>query len=364
MIRRVIFSVFLLACLSVFADREADYGRLKELLETTGLQIEANTDTVVSFKGYTVRIKEENGDIEHIGLDLFKPEWKEMMDGALLDYIERDLLMQLATDRPGEDSMIVFKVGSLGDLKGVDSNNTFNITTMDSSVLWVDWTLKNGKHVLINVPVSYDLLRGKSRSEIEEAFISQLKKTNSRKKPDIKIEPAALQPYAETEYVLPGPYYINEHITRNMYLASDLNPDFLWDVNHPLESVSNLFICGAGKNDAEVDLTVMKHEYGDKEEVVTNIGNLMAVAEKEGCVPYWGVESYENGKLTGSLFLYNPGQGYDHVLKIECVPEELIAGDGNIIAKAYLYIPSNNVSNLNQPYRVKTEDEKIKYWEN
>ncbi|MCH5229603.1 MAG: hypothetical protein J1F12_06370 [Muribaculaceae bacterium] len=363
MSRTLIFSILLFACLSVSADRKADYNNLGEILQRNGLQIQENMDTVVDYKGYPVRIISKQGNIEHIGLNLFNPEWKNVIDKDLLNYIERDLLMQVATEKYGEDSLIEFKLGSLSDLKRIDSNKPCNITTMDASLLSIDWTTDNGKPILISAPVSYEILRGATRAEIETDFLSQLKKSNFHRNVDIEIDRNSLQPYGETEYIVPGGYYINDKITRNLYLNSD-GESFIWDSRYPLESLSNLFIGGAGNSDAEVDLTVMKHEYGEKEQIQTGIENLLAVAEVDGCIPYWGLESYENGKLTGTVFLYNPGQGYDHILKIECLPEEIIAGNGKMKAKAYLYVPSNNVSNLNEPYRVKTEDEKIKYWDN
>lgn len=363
MIKTLFISVFFLSCLSVYADRQADYCKLREVLQHSGIQIKENTDTVSVYKGYPVRIRQEKDSIIHIGLNLFDPDLKNVINKDLLEYIERDLLMQLASLRTDEDSMIDFKLGSLSDMIKIEPGSECYITSADSSLLSVDWALENGKHILIWVPISYDLLMGGTRSEIENAFISQLKKSNARRNVKIDIDPISLQPYRETGYILPGAFYINGDITRNIYLNSDRENSFIWDPEYPVESISNLFICGAGEGNPDVDLTIMKHDYGEQEKIKTGIENLIALAEIEGCLPFWGLESYEDGKITGSLFLYNPGQGYDHVVKIECVPEEIIRGEGHINARAYLYVPSNNVSNLNEPYRIKSEDEKIKYWE-
>lgn len=364
MIKTLFISVCLMTCLSVYADRQADYSKLRDILRYEGLQIKGNTDTVSRYKGYQIKIKGEKDSIIHIGLNLFNPDLSNMIDKDLLEYIERNLLLEIAGEHSEDDSMIEFRVGRLADLVNINPNSECNITSIDSSLLAVEWTLDNGKHILMTVPISYDILRGGTRSEIESAFISKLKNSNSHRNVDIQIDPAGLKPYGETGYISPGSYYINNNITRNVYLNSDSGSSFTWDSKHPLESLSNLFICGAGEWNPPVELTIMKNAYGEKEQLRTNIDNVIAVAEIEGCLPFWGLESYENGKAIGSLFLYNPGQGYDHVLKIECEPEKIILGEGCLNAKAYLYIPSNNVSNLNEPYRVKTEDEKIKYREN
>ena len=362
MTRTLIYSVFLTACLSVFADRKADYISIKDILHQSGIQIKENTDTVVAYKGYQVRIIQEEGSIKHLGLNLFNHEWKHAVNEDLLNFIERDLLLQIISEEKKNDSFIVFNLGSLAEIKKITSETPCEISIQDGSLLWLDWALDEDNHLLVSAPISYDLILGGTRSEIEKAFISRLKQSKSRKIVDQDITPGDLKPYGESEYVLPGETYINQQITRNKYLYSDKKPELIWDASHPVESLSNMFIYGVGKVDTPLSLTIVKHDYGDQEQVETNVESILAQAEKDGCQVFWGLESFENGIIKGSLFLYNPVQGYDHVLKIECVPEEIIEGNGKIIAKAYLYVPSNNVINLNEPYRVKSEDEKIKYW--
>lgn len=363
MIRTLILSVFLSTFLSVIADRKEEYNRIREFLLQNNIRIEENKDTIVDWNGYSIKIIQGKDSISHFGLDLFNPELKQVLYNGLLDFIERDLLLQTISEKDRDDSVILFRVGDLSDLKQINSDTPCDISTVDSSLLLLDWTTKDGRHILISTPISYDLILGGSRTEIENAFISKVKQSNAHRNIDIEIDPKYLQPYRESEYILPGENYINENITRNIYLSSDKDSSLIWNNAYPLESISNLFICGASEGNIDVDLTVIKHDYGESEQLITNIENLIAVAEIEGCVPYWGLESFENGKITGSLFLFNPELMYDHVLRIECIPEEIMAGEGAIVAKAYLYIPTNNVRNLNEPYRVKTEDEKINYRE-
>ena len=362
--RRSLFVVVLMLLgITAVADKTSDYSKIKGVLSHNGLQISENTDTVVTFKGYPIRIIQENDSILHAGLNLFSSEVKEMIDEELLGFIERDLLLQVISS-PGESqSFVEFKIGNLTDMKRIDCSTPFNISNMEGNLLSVEWRPQEGKTVLVYAPISYEILRGMTRGEVEQDFISRLKKSNLRRNVSTEFDPSALQRYGDREYFLPGSHYINENITGNIYLYSDGAPSLIWDVEHPSESISNLFISSVGKEDSELDLTVIKHEYGEKEEIKTTVENFMAVAANEGCIPFWGIESLNDGKLTGSLFLYNEREGYDHVLKIECLPEEIIEGRGSISANAYLYIPSNNVRTINEPYRIKSEDEKIRYWE-
>ena len=164
--------------------------------------------------------------------------------------------------------------------------------------------------------------------------------------------------------MVPGPQYLDRKIARNIYLSSADVSDIIWNSSKPVESISNLFSYGIKKSNPGLDLTILKHEYGEQEHLKTSVESLLVVAEEEGCTPFWGVENFDGKKLTGSLFLYNPQQGYDHVVKIECNPTEIIDGTGEIKARAYLYVPTNNVKSLDEPYRTKSEDEKIKYMDN
>lgn len=173
------------------------------------------------------------------------------------------------------------------------------------------------------------------------------------------------EPYDDDKYIIPGSSYQNKNITRNIYLTTDsvINP--IWDSKFPLESIANLFICpNEIYRDIELNVTVLKHEYGEKENFIVALDTFLAYCEEEGCVPFWGVEKFHGGKIEGALFLYNQGQGYDHVLKIDCDPKAVIENNGSISARVSLFVPTNNVNNLFQPYIKKSDKEKIHYDKN
>ena len=133
----------------------------------------------------------------------------------------------------------------------------------------------------------------------------------------------------------------------------------------PMFGVANLFICPSELyGNQKLNVTVLKHKYGEKETFTITVDQLLAYAEKTGCLPFWGMERFEDGRLEGSLFLYNRIQGYDHVFKVVCTPADVIGGAGEIEARASLFVPTNNVQNLYAPYQKKAEDKKIRYEKN
>ena len=156
-----------------------------------------------------------------------------------------------------------------------------------------------------------------------------------------------LVPYGKELYILPRETYLNNEINRSLYFSSTIDSSLIYDKAFPVESISNLFIYPLDeKGIINIDISISKHDYGKMEYFRTGLENFLALCEKEGCVPYWGLENYDGKFLTGSLFLNNWKQGYNHVLKITCNPEEVISGEDTINAKASLFIPTNNINSL------------------
>lgn len=199
------------------------------------------------------------------------------------------------------------------------------------------------------------------RSEAEERFISELRSRPHSIVTDAHIDTDTLVPLGTDMYVLPGDTYLHPGITSTAYVrAADARP--VWDSEKPCESIANLFILTPMEGGSvPMEITVMLHEYGARDTVKTDVATFMAMCRAHGCKPYWGVEKWADGTLEGSLFLYNAAGSYDHTLKITCRPDEVIAGRDTVRARAGLFIPTGNVHNLTEPYRTKTDNEKIRY---
>lgn len=360
--RPVIVFLCVLCGLASFADRHAKIKTLYEKLHLENIHLGKDCDTVVTVDDYSIRIIKNNDYIAHVGLHLFEDEFKSQWDQITLNTIETELLSMITgVDNEGNGVVEVTK-GRLSDFKRINGMSKCNISNFDGMILTIEWESSEGRQVKVYFPMNYDTIYGGSRAEIENSFISRIKKKDSQRKTEPEVSASQLEPYGDFFYILPGSNYLDKNITRNIYFSSDHDPEILWDAKFPLESINNLFVSHSPySKDIEMDLTIMKHDYGEKELLRTSLERVLAVAENDGCVSYWGVEEYDGKKLKGCLFLYNQRHGYDHVLQIECEPEDVIKGEGGIRAKASLFIPNNNVRTLFEPYRVKTDDEKIKY---
>ncbi len=318
-------------------------------------------DTVMDVEGYAVRVIKDGGKMRHIGLNLFKPELKRMSDKGLMDFIELSLFAKGRNIEIGNSNLLKISKGKIADFKMLTPDSICNITHTDAKKLTVEWNLE-GRQVAITLPTFYDTAKDGSRTEIEQDFIARIKDGLGERAEFDKINPEDLEAYGEEIFILPGGSYMNKNINRHIYLADteELHP--VWSAEHPLESFANLLLYPTEDyTDPMVELTVLKHEFGEKETLTVPLCHLIAAAEDDGGMAFWGIEKYEEGKLTGSLFFYNRMQGYDHVFKLECDPAEIVSGNGTIKARGSLFIPTNNVRDLFAPYVKKTEDQKIKY---
>lgn len=315
-------------------------------------------DTIVNVEGYSVHLIRENGEDVFSGLNLFSQEMKESVDKDLLSRIESDLYNVILQKSDTKDVITKIIKGKLSELKSITPDTPCTVSSINSTNVKAEWNI-NGKIIAVEIPVSYETVKGTDRSKTENSMINRIKKSDGNRNP-IEIDKDNLESLGEDLFLLPGGSYHSKDITNNIYFDSSLGS--IWDTNHVFESFADLFILPSEKyGNVEVLLTVLKHEYGDKETIATTVNKMLAEFEKDGCVPFWGVEKLTNGVVEGALFLYNKKQGYDHVLKIECDPEEIINGNGQIKARASLFIPTNNVYNLYSPYVKKSKNERIDY---
>lgn len=319
-----------------------------------------NCDTICDIKGYEVHIIKDQGKICHIGLNLFTDEVKRSTDKSLLDFVEEALLAKILNVKNEVYDRLVINKGNLSDFSSLSPQSDYSLTNSNSKSMTIEWPISDG-YVCVTMPLNYNVLSTGSRAEIENEFITKIKTFKGSRISFESIDTLRLEPYGENKYIYEGASYRNKYITRNIYLNSD-NISPVYEIQSPVESIANLFIYPSEISDSiQIDLTILKHEYGEKYNMSLPLNKFLAACEDDGCIAYWGFEKYEHDVLEGSLFLYNKYRGYDHVIKVECNPEAVLNKQGRIQARASIFIPTNNIQNLYSPYINKDENEKIRY---
>lgn len=283
---------------------------------------------------------------------LFSDELKNTIDKELLDRFETEIFKLCNGGIAISESPVKIIEGSVDDFKSLTPATTCVIRDIYDKEIVAEWTLDNGKKLKVAMPVSYQIAKGGSRSEIENRLIEKLKSGDMCQVPSAKwrvpsereINLKKLKPYGEDKYILPGESYLKEGlITRNMYFENDQTTP-IWNRNDTIESIANLMLFTSDVyGDVVVELTVMKHEYGEKETLDVPLNTLLSVFEEDGCTPFWGIEKINGNNVEGALFFVNRKQGYNHLVRVNLDFDKLFSGQGEIKSRASLYVPINNV---------------------
>lgn len=291
-------------------------------------------------------------------LNLFSDEMKKTTNGELLEFIEEALYKRVHNKSYESDGLILIK-GKFSDFTKITPDMPVRISNFNASQLVAEWKL-NGQDLVVAVPIGYHVGKGGSRSEIEDNFIEFLKTAKAERKHFDVIDAEDLVLAEDSIYTFYGASYQSNYINRNVYFTKDDVSAPVWDSSLPAESVSNLFIFPSDNfGNKEIEIRINKHEPGKTDTFILPLNSFLAACEQQGCIPFWGLEKLDGEKLQGALFLYNPQMGYNHVFKIEMDPRTLTADNGKIRAKGSLFIPTNNISDLFEPFQQKKDRIKL-----
>ncbi len=309
---------------------------------------------------YLVEIKEHN--LSGIRIPLFTNELCSSFDKKVLTYIEEacaDYMLSLNGPRFSE---MTFVKGSWNDVLSYTDDFSFSLSEEGAGQCQAEWG-QDGKTVLLNFPFGYDKANKGTRSEIEDRFIYNLKRfcaNEARPLPEVPLK--ELQELGDNLFVLKGESYNISEVNGNMYFSLNEEgvPEEFMNPECPIPTFANIIILGNGYG-GNIELKVSKHEYGKSETFTVPLESLIQYCISQGCKVYWGVEECRENLLIGTIFLYNPSEMYDHVVRVELNPQDIGADNFVVKGRASLFIPTNNVQNLFQEYKQKGDDEKIKY---
>lgn len=216
-----------------------------------------------------------------------------------------------------------------------EKENRYIVSLMNESFLLIE----------LSFPASCQLLTGKNLKELETDFVKGLASYNYTPSPSQPVR-KELKKLTGDYYVKTGDTYYIEEINGNLYFEERnriLHPVFSMD--HPAESVFNLFLSEDTPCDVSVNLTV--RQYGLKrEQMEIPIGSWIAYMRNQGCALYVGIEALETNAVKAYVFAVNTVLKYNHVMNVE-VPNSLLnEGKGKVEGDITLFVPTHNISSL------------------
>ena len=316
--------------------------------------------------GRTAYILVEGGIVENIGYQLFTPEMKACGNASMMDFLERYFmeLIHPSADKPANlmmrDDRFKIEKGTLNTVLQLRPEDGFGYSYAQKK--YVATWVRNGEELLtVSFPMEYELIKGVTKIEAENAFEQLLRAVvvgnRPRLVPDIEVmTPSKIEGY----YILEGGSYIDKRLNADTYYQRSAGSySLVCDMSHPAETAANMMLSIDAVGDYK--LNISQSIYGFKRKQFTvPLRQWVAMCQDLGCSLYFGIESFNEKEVSASVIAVNDNESYNHVMFVRIPLHVIDEKQGIIDARLDTYVPMHNVSNLFQAYRKnKNKEQKI-----
>jgi hypothetical protein len=328
--------------------------QLTEIAKVIKLPTERPDTLQVRYNGRNVSIGLDNrGRVDHIGYTIFNPDQRKLLGSEIVNFIERYTLLADIAPWKGYVEKQMMEDGV--NLEGCRLNKLADTVVGDDTAISVEncygrtykvvWNMPQ-KKVTMEFPLSYNLISGCDIDECERRLVQQLLEFN----PDttaVCVIPTDLQVGSVSEIlVTPSDSCYVAGLTSTRYyedVEDDIEP--LYNLNYPIETMANLL---TGTDiDSEFVISVKLRCYNYHDEFFNlPVNRFVGYFLAQGCKPFFGLISDEDGAIVGELVYLNRDMGYCHVLKVNLIENDLIERGGVITARMVSFIPVSRIANI------------------
>ena len=355
MTKRCIILLMVAACWISMRATSYDTQRLERLAGYLKLQqldtLQAGITNSYSYRQHQLTIRKNAwGEIEHIGLLLFPQAIRQQQPMPIYDFLERYLLAQLVTPSTTEDGTkmqwdkVHFSTGSATTALKIDTSAIFSNEYINLRAYRVSWSVNGKKLLELSFDMDYQLMMGCDAVELEHRFIRHLKRYQAHAVGS--LVPPKL-PQEGTEYTWADSYYMSPMVRNDIYYTRKSKKK-AWvlvnDAARATKTIGNWMVASYSDNALPLDITIDKYGY-EVDSLHTSYRAWQQLCMEEGCQPYYGLKSKNDGVYAGTVFMVNNTGGYVHLLSI-IIPEDALKDKASIVctARMYAYIPLHNVS--------------------
>lgn len=339
--------------------------------------------TAGPYKGYPIAVEQRRGQVTHLGIRLFDPEFKRLAGRELCDFAERYLLERIAFADDRERSWMydidsVTVRGSLRRVLDADRETVrFSLSDTENRGYALNWIRNDSTLLAITLPAQWQLICGKNQIELERDFERDLTAFDIGT-PDLPNIPRERMERTTTRNVLVckrGHYMIPQMVSslyfrideprlpdrigrsghpgvrllRNRIavdtVSAEGTPRLLLESRHPAESAINLLSVPALGKGYTIEITQRLYGYAGKTFDVP-LDRLIACCMAEGCRPYVGIERIDEHTVTALCILVNSRWGYNHILHVTLPIDGFDRRSGKLRAKINVYAPTHNLETL------------------
>lgn len=316
---------------------------------------------LVSYRERPLTAIVDNHRVEHIGYHLFTDGHRDVFHTPVINFLERYFLeLDLGVDSihttkdKMENDKVRFHKGGVKFFRNLPNDSLYqvsysvsiqNINERGYSVEWLkDSTVVCG----ISFPIEYAILSGTDMVEYENRLCNEIER-DTLKSPEVPevTRDMLKKEWQENYYVKKGDYYYFESLNNHQFFVMDSLEQFrpMYDSNHVVESLHNLFTMPYFENDYTLDIKLVK--YGFKKEIFSvPLKQWLRFCFNSGCRPYFGIISNDGKNVVCELIMRNSELAYVHVMNLTFELNTLEKRKGVIKARLNSYIPTARIKYL------------------
>lgn len=312
-----------------------------------------------NWEQYPLTICVDNGEVTHVGIQLFTSEYRNKMKSSpIYNFLERLLLeYHLGYSTSDLNSLKVDNISiEKGQLKTLHK-------VLDDTTLTLSWSLDNGRYYkvewaqanrpwfTINFPASYRLLEGYVADEAVKRLSNRITNMDTTLRPKSVPDISRLCKCDSIDgdyFILKGKSCVLPIINNDRYYTiRDSMLSLIFSPVYPVESLANILITGEIANN--YNAKVRMHVYGGKYEYFTiPLNSLINYFLNEGCTPYFGLKGIfpSQDRITALYEMVNESAGYEHLMSVSFDITTLPKRKGDIEMRLTPYIPTHDIKNL------------------
>jgi hypothetical protein len=305
-------------------------------------------------------------EIKHLGISLFSPETKEIINLPVCNFIER-MMLELVLQQSGKDiearlqqsrislrlNGVEFNRGYFTSLNSTldDMQNPAQFSIRKDSCYTVYWKYSNDDILSMSFPVSRELIFGTDKKESDqitgELFTETGCDIDTEKNPGTIASDLQLQNNSDL-FVKKGSTFLSNKINSDTYYQrSDSKYQLVFNSEYPTESLANLLTT---RQDKSLVLKINHCMYGGfTPEFSIPLSRFLCLFNT-GFSTYCILKRLDLGQVQVSAVIHNNDFGYIHLLRIKTTSRELFMDNGTLTADLYTNIPEHNLKNLLTTY--------------
>ena len=241
--------------------------------------------------------------------------------------------------------------GSFNDLRILcnDTTAAMEVTVANGKRCATRLYKENGRSVMISYPADYQLILGVTLMEMENSLYESVMDSSSVFPVNtVNVDSTSLQPLESgMAYLYEGGYFLLPALNNNRYYVREApgHFDLLYSEDFPIETIANL-VTGT-EIETDMMLNILFVKYGFRRDALSvPLNRWVGFCLNEGCIPYYGVVSYQDDKVVAVLLMRNEDLGYVHVMKFSLDTSIIEKHSGEITARLNSYVPFSNVKYL------------------